>query len=133
MAIDWFEVNRALSPIKGYEDLTRRLRESFAYSFVHEAYNFTMPKLIDYTQRLLGGDARGRYVEYTALLTNTLTELDQAGVVNIQDLVAKIETRNKYEDFTGQSGVYARDIATVMNYLIYWLSPWRNTLVVSSR
>ena len=40
MAIDWNEVQKALVPMKDYDDLARRLRESFGYAFVRAAFNF---------------------------------------------------------------------------------------------
>ncbi len=81
MSVDWNEVNKALFPIKNYEDISQRLQGSLAFSFVREAFNFSMPELAAYTQRLLGGDSRGRYTDYETWLTDTLTELQQAGVV----------------------------------------------------
>jgi len=59
-------------PIKDYEDLCRRWRESFTYAFVREAFNFTMPELAHYTQLVLGGDPRGRYTEYALMLKEHL-------------------------------------------------------------
>ena len=128
MPINWNEVNQALSPIKDYEDLFRRLRESFAYPFVSENYNFSMPELANYTQRLLGGDSRRRYVEYVTWLTRVLTELHQAGVINTQVLIAKVETREQLEVFTEQSGVHAQDVVAVLKYLIYWVIPMKKPL-----
>ena len=63
MLVNWDEVKRALSPIKDYEDLCQRFRKSFAYPFVRQTFNLTMPELVNYTRLGVGGDLRGRYNE----------------------------------------------------------------------
>ena len=123
MSIDWDEIARAISPIKNYEDLCQRLQRSFSYSFVREAYNFQIPGLIKYTQLLLGGDTLNRYTEYIEKLVGTLTELHQAGVPDVKELIARAETRKHLEIFSEQSGVSPQDIATVLKYLVYWVIP----------
>jgi hypothetical protein len=128
MSVDWDEVKRAIIPIKDYEDLCQRWRESFAFPFVCERFNFTMPELVEYIRLGLGGDPRGRYTEYASLLTRILTELHEAGVQNVLDLMARVETREQLETFSAQSGVRALDIATVLKYLIYWVIPMKKLL-----
>lgn len=128
MSVDWNEVERALSPIKDYEDLGRRLRGSFAVPFVRETFNFSMPELASYTQLLLGGDSRGRYTEYTAKLAGILSELHRAGVLNLLDLIARVETRERLQAFTEQSGVPAYDTVTVCKYVVYWFIPMEKPL-----
>ena len=128
MTVDWDEVQRTVFPLKGYEDGCQRWRESFAYSFVCEAYNFSMIELVDYTQRLLGGDSRRRYTQYCSMLISITVELQRAGVQNVLDLLTQVETRQKLEEFTGQRGVHARDIAALLKYLIYWIIPMKKYL-----
>jgi hypothetical protein len=123
MSVNWDEVQRVLIPIKDYEDLCRRLRESFAHSFVRDTFNFTLPELVFYTQRLLGGDSRGRYTKYSSQLIRILTELNQAGVQNVIDLKAHVATREQLEVFVEQSGISAHDVVTLLKYLIYWFIP----------
>jgi len=108
MSINWDEVQRVILPIKDYEDLCRRLRDSFAYSFVCDAFNFTMPELINYTQKLLGGDSRGRYTEYAFELSRTLTELHEEGVQNVLDLKARVATREQLEVLLNRVGFLLR-------------------------
>lgn len=107
MSIDWNEVKRAVSPARDYQDVCQRLQESFSYPFVRETFNFTMPELAGYTRKMLGGDTRGRYNEYATYLIDVFTELHRAGVRDLQDLIARVETREKLEAFVGQSGVDA--------------------------
>jgi hypothetical protein len=123
MSVDWVELQKSLSPIKDYDDLCQRLQKSFSYPFVLETFNYSMPELVGYTQRVLGGDARHRYDEYASVLIDLLTRLDRAGVRNLQDLIKRAETAEKLESFSEQSGVSAQGIVTVLKYLIYWFIP----------
>ncbi len=128
MPIDWNELQKAMSPIKDYEDLRRRWREAFAYPFVREAYNLTLPEMTGYTRRLLGGDTRGRYTEYLQRLVGIFNQLHQAGVQDILDLVARADTREQVEAFTDQFGIQAKDVVAVLKYLAYWFIPMRKQL-----
>jgi hypothetical protein len=123
MAINWDEVQKVLIPLKDYEDCCRRLNVSFGYPFIINTFNFTMLKLVDYTQKLLGGDSRGRYTEYLSKLTGIFSELEQIGIENLLDLKAHTETREKLESFTHNSEVEALPVITVLKYLIYWFIP----------
>ena len=123
MSVNWHEIQQALSPIKDYEDLCRRFQTSFAFSFVRQTFDFSLPDLVSYTQRLLGGDTRGRYAEYTTRLVGTLSELHQAGIRSVLVLVSRTASRNQLEAFSEQSGIPAPDIVTLLKYLIYWFIP----------
>jgi hypothetical protein len=125
MPVDWDEIKKVLSPIKDDEDLRQRWRESFAYPIVRETFNFTLPRLAEYTRLLLGGDSRQRYTEYLNALVRIITELQQVGVRDILDLIARVETRGQWESFVAQSGVKARDIATLQKFLVFWLVPMK--------
>lgn len=128
MSVDWYEIQRALQPIKDFEDLERRWQVSFGYPFVHEAYHFNMPELAEYTRRLLGGDSRGRYTKYCSWLTSTMMDLHQAGVGDLTDLMKHAGRRKLLENFSNQSGLEATDIAAVFKYLIYWVVPMEKLL-----
>lgn len=123
MSIDWNEVQKALYWIKDYEDLSRRFRVAFGFPFVHQAFNFSMPELIEYTQRLLGGDSRGRYTEYQAQLVGVFTGLHQIGVKDVLELVSRTETREQLELFVQQTGMEAKGVVSALKYLVYWLIP----------
>ena len=86
------EIQAALFPIKSYEDLCRRWRESLGYVVVRAAYNYTLPDLVEYTHRCLGDDPRRRYTEYEAMLVRIFAALDQAGVKRLLDLAEQIAT-----------------------------------------
>jgi len=123
MAINWDEVQKVLIPIKDYEDICHRLLVSFGYSYITDAYNFTLPKLGDYTQRLLGEDSRGRYTEYASRLIEVIAKLHRVGVQNVLSLKDKTASREHLELFTEKSGVAAVDVVILLKYLIYWVIP----------
>ena len=123
MPVNWTEIQNTLLPIKDYEDCCRRLNASLAYPIVTHLYNLSMPALVDYTQKLLGGDARCRYTEYLSTLTSTLSELHDSGVVDVLDLIRRIDTRTKLENFVEQSGMEALDLIRLLWYLVYWFIP----------
>lgn len=128
MTIDWDEVERILSPIKGFEDLCLRWQESFSYSFVRETFNVSMPRLVVYTQLGVGSDPRGRYTDYAARLIQTMAMLEQAGVHDVLDLKARVQAREQLAGFAEQSGLRATDIAEVLKYLTYWFIPIKKSL-----
>jgi Domain of unknown function (DUF4332) len=123
MAVNWNEVQRALSPLKDYEDCCRRFEEAFAYSFVCEVFNYPTPEIVDYTQKLLLGDSRGRYVEYSTRLVTVMHAIDQAGVRDVHDLAMRCNSRLKLEAFIDQTNLSALAIAAVLKFLVYWFIP----------
>jgi len=123
MFVNWDEVQRALSPIKDYEDLSRRLQISFAYPFVRETFNFSIAALVEYTRLSVGGDPRGRYNDYAERLIGILSELQQAKVSDLLELVSRTQTREQLKGFAEKNRIYAHDIVGVLKYLIYWFIP----------
>jgi hypothetical protein len=123
MPVNWEKVKRALYPMKDYEDLCKRLQVSFSYPFVRETFNPAMPELVEYTRSGVGGDPRHRYDDYAAMLVDTFTELHQAGVKDLLELSAAVETREKLAAFAEQSGVEAHNVAAALKYLVYWFIP----------
>ena len=123
MGVNWDEVQEVISPVKDYEDLCRRFQVSFSYPFVGEIFNLTTPQLIDYTQKLLLGDSRGRYKEYNSKLVEIMTRLDQAGVQNVLGLKERTANRQKLEFFVDACAIQAPDIIMVLKFLVYWLIP----------
>lgn len=123
MSIDWNELQQEMYPIKDFDDLRQRLQIAFSYSFVQKTYNFPMPEIATYTQRLLGEDSRHRYDEYSHKLVEIFTQLHQADVQNIVDLVTQVDTREQFETFTDQTHVPAKHIIAVLKYLVYWVIP----------
>ncbi len=123
MAVNWEDVQKALSPMKDYEDCCQRYKTTFSYSFARQIFNYTLDDLLDYTNKLLLGDARNRYIEYHARLTGVISHLQQAGVANVLDLSERTSNRDKLESVTQESGVPAIDTVNVLKYLVYWFIP----------
>lgn len=123
MAIDWNEIQKALFPVKDYEDLSRRWKEAFAYPCVVEAYNISMPAMADYTRHLLGEDTRKRYEDYCGLLVEIFDKFNNAEVRDILDLTSRVDSRQRFEAFASQSGIPPKEIVTTLTYLIYWFIP----------
>jgi hypothetical protein len=123
MTVNWDEIQKALVPIKDYEDGCHRLSVSFGYPFITHAFNFTMPELADYSQKLLGGDSRHRYTGYLSQLTGIISELQQAGVENVLDLIGHIETRTRLELFVKQSSIDALNLIMLLKFMVYWFIP----------
>jgi hypothetical protein len=123
MTVNWEKVQRALYPMKDYEDLARRLERSLGYPFVREAFNFCLPQLAEYTRLSVGSDPKGRYNDYAARLIDTLQELEAAGVQDLLDLCARSASRDQLRALAEQSGVAAEETASVLKYLVYWFIP----------
>ncbi len=123
MSVNWDEIQEIISPVKDYEDLCRRFQVSFTYPFVGELFNLSTPQLINYTQKLLMGDSRGRYKEYNSRLVEIITRLDQAGVQNVLDLMERTANRQKLEIFVDAYAIQAPDVIMVLKFLVYWLIP----------
>jgi hypothetical protein len=128
MPVNWDEMQKEMYPIKDYDALRQRWQYAFSYSFVCETYNFTMPEISDYTQRLMGGDTRNRYEDYSQRLIETFIQLHQARVRDIMDLVMQVDTCESFEAFTDQAMVHAKDAIAVLKYLVYWVIPAKKYL-----
>ncbi len=123
MSVSWNDVDRAFFPIRGYEGFQKRWQASLMYAFVKENYNYSMPKLAEYTRLCLRGDSRERYNDYADKLIQRIAELRQCGVENVLDLWARIETRQKFEIFAEASGIDAVELTALLKYLSYWFIP----------
>ena len=99
MPVDWNEMQKEMYPIKDYGAMRQRWRDAFAYSFVCNTYNFTILKITDYTQRLLGKDTHNRYTDYTQRLVETFNRIHQVSVRDIMDLVSQVDTCEQFEAF----------------------------------
>ena len=128
MSVDWQEMQKEMFPTKDYAALSKRWRDAFGYAFVRHAYNFSMSEIADYTQRLLGEDARQRYEAYCQQLIETFYDLEQVDVENIIDLLSLVDTPDEFESFVGQVNLHPRDVMVVLKYLIYWVIPTKKYL-----
>jgi len=62
------------------------------------------------------------------MLIRILTELEQADVRAVLELMERVESRERMETFVKQSGMCAQDVAEVLKYLIYWFIPMEKYL-----
>ncbi len=123
MPTNWDEVQRALYPMKDYEDLCKRLKVSFSFPFVCNSFNFSMQKLQEYVEKLLGGDSRERYGDYMEKLSSIIAKLNQAGLADLLSLVEQTASRQQMEAFTERCKVPAPEVATLLKFTVYWLIP----------
>ena len=121
--VDWDEIQKYLRPIPYYEDLIKRLSETFAYEFVHKHYNHNLRDADAYANRLLGSDPRHRYVDWLKTLQATFWQLDGLGVKNYEDLIHQVGTREKLETFYAQADLTLEQIISMLKYLLYWVLP----------
>lgn len=123
MTVDWREMQAELFPIKDYKTLLRRWQVAFSYDPIRQVYNFTLPAMIDYTQRLLGEDARQRYESYAQSLVATLQQLHHAGLPDILTLVTQLDSPQHFETFIQKNALPPREIIALLKYLVYWFIP----------
>ena len=128
MSVDWNEMQQELFPSKDYAALSKRWRDAFGYTFVRQAYMFSMSEIADYTRRLLGGDPRQRYEAYSQQLVGTIDQIKRAGVSDIIELVGRVDTSQQFEDFIDQVNIEPKEIMALLKYLVYWVIPTRKYL-----
>jgi hypothetical protein len=128
MPIDWNEIQKQLKPIPNYEDLIKRLRESSAFPFVQDHYNFTMLEAMEYTRRLLEEDTKQRYCEWAANLESTFQRLQNRGIRYLFDLITRVDTRESLEAFVDLTGFSASEIVSMLRFMLYWVLPKKMTL-----
>jgi hypothetical protein len=121
-------MQQELFPSKDYAALSKRWRDALGYAFVSQAYDFSMSEIADYTRRLLGGDPRQRYEAYSQQLVATIGQLKQAGVVDIIELVGRVDTSQQFEDFIDQVNIEPKEVMALLKYLVYWVIPTRKYL-----
>ena len=123
MSIDWNAIQKAVIPIKSYEDLFTRVDTSFKFSFVREIFNFKLGRLVEYIHKSLGGDLDHRYGEYEQMLTKVCTAMGKAGIGDVLALLQVVKTRQSLEDFFARTGFDPLDVVQVFKFLIYWFVP----------
>ena len=128
MPVDWKEMQKELFPSKDYAALSKRWRDAFGYAFVCQAYDFSMSKTAEYTQRLLGGDPRQRYEAYSQQLIGTIGQLKQAGLGGIIDLAGRVHTSQQFEAFIDQVKIEPKEVMALLKYLVYWVIPTKKYL-----
>lgn len=126
--IQWEELRAALYPIQSYDDLSRRGREAFAYRFVNECFNFSMPELVAYAGRVLGEDTHGRYDAWCKDLMRIFRRMEEAGVADVRDLLEQVDTPGLFEGFTISAGMDPENVISGLKFLAYWFIPMKKPI-----
>ena len=122
MEIDWDSVKKIA--LWHYEDLIEKMLKTLSYSFIQEHYNHNMQEAGNYVRKLLGYDQK--YEESIKKLTRILKSLENAKIRNYPDLMEKVETREKCENFLESTKIPFKDLISLLNYVFRWVLPFRN-------
>jgi len=128
MTIDWIQIQKVMFPVKDFETLIHRLKEPLDFPCIRETYNFPLDQMAGYTQKLLGGDGRNRYENYTRSLVKTFSEFSTCGIQDVVELVSQSGTREQFEKFSLKTNISGKDIITSLTYMAYWFIPSRKLL-----
>ncbi len=107
-----------------YEELIKKILKVLSYTFVQEFYNHTMKEAAVHLGKLLGYDRK--YADYVIRMTNLFAKLDASKVSNYNDLVKRVENREKCKTFVRESRLPFEDMISVLNYIFRWVLPFRN-------
>ena len=107
-----------------YEDLIKKMLKVLFYNFVQEYYGHTMKEACSYLKKLLGYNPK--YEEYMTKLSSSFQKLDSLKVQNYGDLVRRVETREKCEEFLRSTEMSFEELISTLNYIFRWVLPFRN-------
>jgi hypothetical protein len=119
--IDWNLVKKMT--LWDYEGLIKKISEVFSYSFIQEHYNHNMKEATDYLDELLGYDLK--HEEYVGRMAHILTILEGSKVDDYADLIHRIESKEKCEDFIRKTELPFEDLIFVLNHIFRWVFPRR--------
>ena len=107
-----------------YEDLIKKMLKVLSYNFVQEYYGHTMKEAGSHLKKLLGYNPK--YEEYMTQLSNNFQKLDSLKIQNYGDLVHRVETREKCEEFLRSTEISFEELISTLNYIFRWVLPFRN-------
>lgn len=122
MEIDWDIVKKLT--LWNYEELIKKILKVLSYNFIQEFYNQTMKEAAIHVGELLGYDRK--YESYVIRMTNLFAKLDALKVSNYNDLLDRVENREKCEKFVRESKLQFEDMISLLNYIFRWVLPFRN-------
>lgn len=122
MEIDWNSVKKIT--LWQYEDLIEKILKPLSYSFIQEHYSHNMQEASNYVRKLLGYDPK--YEKFIEKLVRTFKSLENAKIKDYSDLIEKVETRKKCENFLGNAKISFKDLISLLNYVFRWVLPFRN-------
>lgn len=104
-----------------YEDLINKMFETFSYSFIKKHYNHNMSERISYLEKLLGYDAK--HDEYINRMVNSFMILEDLKIDNYEDLIYRIENKEKCKNLFRTTKISFGDLVLVLNYIFRWVLP----------
>ena len=107
-----------------YEDLIKKMLKVLSYNFVQQYYGHTMKEAGSYLKKLLGYNPK--YGEYMTILSDNFQKLDSLKIQNYGDLVHRVETREKCEEFLRSTEIPFGELISTLNYIFRWVLPFRN-------
>jgi len=119
--IDWKLVKKMT--LWDYEELIKKMTEILSYSFIQEHYNHKMKEASNYSKELLGYDPK--YEKHVSRISNTFTTLEVLKVDTYEDLINKIENKEKCEDFLRKTKLPFEELIFVLNHIFRWVFPRR--------
>jgi len=122
MAINWNLVKEMT--LWHYEDLIKKMLKVLSYNFVQQYYSHTMKEAGSYLRRLL--EYNPKYEEYMTRLSDNFQKLDSLKIQNYGDLVHKVETKEKCEEFLRSTRTSFEELISTLNYIFRWVLPFRN-------
>jgi hypothetical protein len=120
--IDWDSAKRIA--LWNYEDLIAKMQKFLSYKFIEEYYSHNMEEAKTYAKKLLPDNKKHQKMLETLL--SVFGKLEDIGIENYQDLVHRIEKREKCEQFLQQTGFSFGDLIFTLNYVFRWVLPFRN-------
>lgn len=122
MEIDWNVVKKMT--LWNYEDLIDKISKVLSHKFIQDYYHHNMKEAGIYVKELLGYDKK--YQKSIIRMTNVFKRLDSLRVENYTDLVYRVETREKCEEFVRKTNLPFQDLISALNYIFRWVLPFRN-------
>jgi hypothetical protein len=124
MEIDWSLVKKRT--LWHYEDLIKKMLNVLNYDFVQEHYNHKMKEAVLHSEKIRQGYLQnGKEAFFIAKITEHFRKLDFLRISDYQDLVQRVNTRDKCEAFLRETGFGFGALIQVLNYLFRWVLPFR--------
>ncbi len=119
--IDWKLVKKMT--LWDYEELIKKMTEILSYTFIQEHYNHKTKEATNYSKKLLGYDPK--HEKHVSRIANTFTILEALKVDTYEDLIHRIEDKEKCEDFLRKTKLPFEDLIFVLNHIFHWVFPHR--------
>lgn len=124
MVIDWDLVKR--KTLWHYEKLIAKIANVLDYDFVQEYYSHDMTEAIIYAENIRQGYQQNqKESDFIGEIKTHFENLRLLGIQNYQDLVGRVSTKAKCEQFIRETGFDFEALIQVLNYLFRWVLPFK--------